>query len=184
MGIRQWDTAAAIIGQHPQQINVGICPPQYAENALYARKWMVKLLVKLMSTDGVLSEAKSEPRTCNTDTIIVEKEHSLKARSVLHEESRCLFSAFLEKEAVVSRGTAGPVKVLEIDYMTKMVCTLLEGICTLEDSNLVAMSPLIPSLTACIQINDRSVRTLVHRVLQRLFQDGISGRLGDEISGM
>jgi len=184
MGIRQWDTAAAIIGQHPQQTTVGICPPQYAENALYARKWMVKLLVNLMSTEGVLSESKSEPSACTADRKTIEKNYSLKARKVLHEESKYLFSAYLEKEAVVSRGTAGPVKVLEIDYMTKMVCTLLEGICTLEDSNLVAMSPLISSLTACIQINDRSVRTLVHKVLQRIFQGGITGRMGDEILSM
>jgi len=170
MGIRQWDVAASIIGKHPQQSSVGTSPPQYAENALYARKWMVRLLVKLMSTKGVLSESNSAQATDDVDSMIVEKKYSVQAKQLLQDECKSFFAAFLEKEAIVSNGTAGPVKGLEIDYMTKMVCTLLDGICNLEDSNLAAMSSLTPSLTACIQINDRSVRTLVHKVLQRIFQ--------------
>jgi len=183
MGIRQWDVAAAIIGRHPQQTNSGTSPPQYAENALYARKWMVTLLVKLMSTKGVLSELDSEQDTNNVDNLVIEKKYSSRARTLLQDECKSLFDAFLEKENVVSRGTAGPVKSLEIDYMAKMVCTLLDGICSLEDSNLVAMSSLTPSLTACIQINDRSIRTLVHKVLQRIFQRGIPDKCSNEEGG-
>jgi len=131
---------------------------------------MVRLLVKLMSTKGVLSESNSAQATDDVDSMIVEKKYSVQAKQLLQDECKSFFAAFLEKEAIVSNGTAGPVKGLEIDYMTKMVCTLLDGICNLEDSNLAAMSSLTPSLTACIQINDRSVRTLVHKVLQRIFQ--------------
>lgn len=179
MGIRQWDIAAAIIGRHPQQNTVGTSPPQYAENALYARKWMVRLLVKLMSTKGVLSEPSREQAIDDVDSLIVEKKYSVRAKILLQDECKSLFAAFLEKEAIVSSGTAGPVKGLEIDYMTKMVCTLLDGICNLEDSSFVAMASLTPSLTACIQINDRSVRTLVHKVLQRIFQGGIADRFSN-----
>lgn len=154
-------------------IRTMIHSPQYAENALYARKWIVRLLIKLMSTEGVFLESNSQTAAADVDNIIVEKKYSARAKTLLHEECDYFFASFLEKEAVVSRGTAGPVKELEIDYITKMVCSLLDGICNLEDSNLKAMSSLTPSLTACIQINDRSVRTLVHKVLQRIFQGGI-----------
>ena len=128
-----------------------------------------------MSTKGVLSDL-DEQAFIKDGNMVVERKYSIQARTLLQDECKSLFAAFLEKEAVVSRGTAGPVKSLEIDYMTKMVCTLLDGICGLEDSDLTAMSLLFPSLTACIEINDRSIRTLVHKVLQRMFQCGITNK--------
>jgi len=101
------------------------------------------------------------------------------AMKLLNDECESLFTSFLEKEAAVSRGIAGPIQRLEIDHMTKMVCDVLAGICNLDDSNLAAMSSLTPTLTACIQINDVGIRTVVRNLLQRLFQGPLAHRFND-----
>lgn len=91
----------------------------------------------------------SQTAAADVDYIIVAKKYSARAKALLHEEYDYFFASFLEKEAVVSRGTAGPVKGLEIDYMTYIVCSLLDNVCNLEDHsghNLISHSDkLYPS---------------------------------------
>ncbi len=130
--------------------------PQYAENALYARKWMVKLLLKFVSGEDIVFGAQST----------VDK----KSKALLREEFRSLVNSFLKKEAIASAGNASPGQVLEIEHMTKMVCTLLEGMAKLDASHLSSIRSLTPMLSACIQINDRAVRTAVHGLLTRIFE--------------
>jgi len=159
MGIRTWDKAAEIVDMHPLQSrgpSVGVSPPQYAENSLYARKWMVKLLLKLVSGEDVVFGSQS-----TTD---------LKSKNLLRQEFKSLVNSFLKKEAATSGGNASPGQVLEIDNMTKMVCSLLEGMSQLDTAHLSSIKSLTPMLSACIQINDRTIRTAVHGLLTRIFE--------------
>jgi len=159
MGIRIWDKAAEIVDMHPLQGNESmhdIQPPQHAENSLYARKWLVRLLLKLISGEDLLFGSNS-----TTDKA---------SKSLLRDEMDSLINAYLKKEAVASKGNATPGQVLELEHMTKMVCNLLEGIAKLDSSRLTSISSLTPTLSGCIQTDDRCVRKAVHKVLQRIFQ--------------
>jgi hypothetical protein len=130
--------------------------PQYAENSLYARKWLVRLLLKLISGEDFLFGPNSTSDKAS--------------KSLLKDEMSSLIDSYLKKEAVASNGSASPGQVLELEHMTKMVCNLLEGITKLDTLRLSSISSLTPTLSACIQTDDRSVRTAVHKLLQRIFQ--------------
>lgn len=130
--------------------------PQYAENSLYARKWLVRLLLKLISGQDIIFGSNS----------ISDK----KPKRLIKDEVKSLVNSYLKKEALSSNGESSPGKVLELEHMTKMVVSLLEGIAKLDSAHLSFISSLTPTLSACIQTDDRSVRRAVHMLLQRIFQ--------------
>jgi len=92
------------------------------------------------------------------------------SKKLLRDEMDSLFNSYLKKEAFASTGGASPGQVLEIEHMTKMVCNLLEGMTNLDSVHLSSISALTPTLSACIQTDDRTVRIAVHKLLQRVFQ--------------
>lgn len=130
--------------------------PQYAENSLYARKWLGRLLLKLITGEDLMfGESSTSDALC---------------KGLLKDEVKSLINSYLKKEAAVATGTMTPGQSLELEHMTKMVCNLLEGISNLESERLTSISSLTPVLSACIQTDDRNVRTAVHKLLQRIFQ--------------
>ena len=56
-GIEDWEQAARIMAMYPSQSL--IVPPDYQENALYGRKYMVKFLTYLIGKKDVLNPEKS-----------------------------------------------------------------------------------------------------------------------------
>lgn len=158
-GVCTWDKAAEIVDMHPLQagtLNFDVQPPQYAENSLYARKWLVRLLLKLLSGQDIMFGVKS----------ISDK----KSKKLMRGEIKSLIDSYLRKEASSAEGKISPGKVLELEHMTKMVVSLLEGIASLDTKQLSSISSLTPILSGCIQTDDRSVRSAVHALLQKIFQ--------------
>ena len=146
--------------------------PHYTENTLYARKWMVRLLLRLVSRTDYVNNTIEEISVGNKQLSLV--------KSLLKEDIESLFIAYLKKESIVNDGDAGPGLVLEVDQMTKMVCDLLDGITALDGDRLASLSSLTPTLSACIQINDRAVRTSIQNLLQKMFSGPLADRLREE----
>lgn len=157
-GICVWDKAAAIVNMSPSietsKNDLSLAPPQYAENALYARKWMVRLLLKILSGEDIILGKFSSSNE--------------RAPLVFKHEFEALIKAYLEKESNSSNGNPG--QILEIKQMTIMVCSLMDGLSELDSEHLASISSLTPILSACIQINDSVVRSSVHKLLQKIFE--------------
>ena len=151
--------------------------PHYAENALYGRKWMVRLMKRLMSRNEILSGSTGDQQS--SDTVPIGKRSALLAKNLIKDECESLVNILLTKENEIS-GKMNPVQALEIDNMTEMMCDLLDSINKLDDAELAALASLTPTFSACIQINDKSVRSAVHKILQRLF----NGPLLDKVKSI
>ncbi len=129
--------------------------PQYAESSLYARKWVIRVLVRQLNTADVLTVAQT--------------------RGMLKDEFESLVSIYLLKESQESSGGASPGLILEMEHMAKMICDLLDAIAGMDDADFAEISTLTPTLSACIQINDKAIRTAVHGLLQKFFQSSLLG---------
>lgn len=157
-GILAWDQAAEIVYVNPRSL-VGEestpHPPHYAENALYARKWMVKLLLQLISEgDRIFADSSS-----SNDQI----------RALFKKEFDTVLNSYLEKESKSSHKNTTRERNLEVHEITFLVRSLIDGLSALDSVRLASISSLTPTLSACIQINESSVRSSVHKLLQRIF---------------
>jgi hypothetical protein len=132
-------------------LTIYLSSPQYAESALYARKWVIRLLVRQLSTSDVLSLQQT--------------------RGLLKDEFEGLVNLYLKKEGRELTSGASPGLVLEMEHMAKMICDLLECIAGLDDTEFAEISSLTPTLSACIQVNDKAIRTAVHGLLQKILQE-------------
>jgi len=157
-GIKVWDRAAEIFDLHPPvpTSTDDATPPQYAENALYARKWTVRLLLSQLPAGGIVSLSQT--------------------RTILKDEFENLVSVYLRKEDISISDGASPGLVLEMEHMGKMICDLLDAISGMEDSDFSELSSLTTTLSACIQINNRTIRTSVHGLLQKILQGSFVGK--------
>ena len=117
------------------------------ENVLYARRWMTKFLVSLLTQHDVTT---LETAPC---------------QHVLKEESNSLLRAFLAKE---SNESGSPI---EMRNMSKMVSDLLECFNSLGDDKISVMKWLSPVLSACIQTNNQTIRTSVQILITRLLRE-------------
>lgn len=124
-----------------------LCRPHYLENVLYARRWMTKFLVSLLT--------QSDVNTLRTAT----------CQQVLKEESNSLLRGFLAKELNESSS------VVEMRNISKMVSTILECFNALSDDKISTMKWLSPLLSACIQTNNQTIRTSVQILITRLLKD-------------
>jgi len=177
-GIQEWEDAAAIMGMYPPQnlISTSVCtPPHYCENALYARKRMVRFLLSLMSRGDVFVGSNKD--SLQNDDIPLRKKSAAAAKNLIKEETSALLKAFLAKDTAVTASGLDKAKVTELEYLTKIVCDLLDGINKLDDSQLENLSGLTPTLSACIQVNNQSVRDSVNSLVNRMFEGPLSDRL-------
>jgi hypothetical protein len=117
------------------------------ENVLYARRWMTKFLVSLLTQNDVTT---LETAPC---------------QHVLKEESNSLLRAFLAKE---SNESGSPI---EMRNMSKMVSDILECYNSLGDDKISVMKWLSPVLSACIQTNNQAIRTSVQILITRLLRE-------------
>jgi len=152
-GIRSWDRAAAIFESYPPKSTGPITeasPPQYAETSLYARKWMTRLLLKIFADKTIIALPQS--------------------KVILRAEFESLINSYLKKEAMESNNENSPGQALEIEHMSKIVCDLLEGINEMDETKIASVNSLTSTLSACIQINNRSIRNTVHKLLQKVLE--------------
>lgn len=124
-----------------------LCRPHYLENVLYARRWMTKFLVSLLT--------QSDVNTLRTSS----------CQQVLKEECNSLLRGFLAKELNESSS------VVEMRNISKMVSTILECFNALSDDKICTMKWLSPLLSACIQTNNQTIRTSVQILITRLLKD-------------
>ncbi|KAL3771122.1 hypothetical protein ACHAW5_010296 [Stephanodiscus triporus] len=149
-GIRDWERAAEIMDSkttRPDVFEAKPSPPHYLENVLYARRWMTKFLVILLTQNDVTT---LETAPC---------------QHVLKEESNSLLRAFLAKE---SNESGSPI---EMRNMSKMVSDILECYNSLGDDKISVMKWLSPVLSACIQTNNQAIRTSVQILITRLLRE-------------
>lgn len=121
--------------------------PHYLENVLYARRWMTKFLINLITQSDV---ATLETAPC---------------QHVLKDESNSLFRAFLSREL------NEPGSPIEMRNMSKMVSDILECFNSLGDDKISTMKWLSSVLSACIQTNNQAIRTSVQILITRLLRE-------------
>lgn len=121
--------------------------PHYLENVLYARRWMTKFLVSILTQSDL---ATLQTASC---------------QQVLKEESNSLLRAFLARESNESGSS------IEFRNMSKMVSDLLECFNSLGDDKISVMKWLSPVLSACIQTNNQAIRTSVQILITRLLRE-------------
>ena len=169
-GIEDWEQAARIMAMYPSQSL--IVPPDYQENALYGRKYMVKFLTYLIGKKDVLNPEKS----ADSDS----KPSATAAKSLIKEKSEALLSSLLLKEssALRSVGTIPEAaRALELKRTTEMMCNLLDAFQKLDDPRLFTLAALTPTFSACMQSKSESIRQRVHGLVQRMFKGPLSERL-------
>jgi hypothetical protein len=130
-----------------QKLVLQFCRPHYLENALYARRWMTKFLVRLLTQSDVTTLG------------------SASCQHVLKDESNSLLRAFLAKESNESGSS------IEMRNMSKMVSDILECFNSLGDDKISVMKWLLPVLSACIQTNNQAIRTSVQILITRLLRE-------------
>jgi len=146
-GIRDWERAAEIMDSKTSRPDATPSPPHYSENVLYARRWMTKFLLSLLTQRDV-STLETAP-----------------CQHVLKEETDSLLRAFLVKESNESSSA------VEMRNISKMVSDTLEGFNTLSNDKISVMKWLSPVLSACIQTNYTTIRTSVQILLTRLLKE-------------
>jgi hypothetical protein len=129
--------------------------PQYTENALYARKWMMRLLV---------------PKINNGDLMSLPS-----VQGILKDEFKALVDVYLKKEAMDVENGSSPGLALEMEHMAKMICDILDALAELDDSDFKEVSSLSPTLSECIQVNDKAIRTSVHGLMQKILKNSVLG---------
>lgn len=160
-GIRDWERAAEIMDSKTSRPDAEPSPPHYLENVLYARRWVTRFLLSLL-TERDLSELETTP-----------------CQHVLKEETDSLLRAFLVKESNESSST------IEMKNISKMVSHTLECFNTLSYEKISIMKWLSPVLSACIQTNDVTIRTSVQILLTRLLKENnhrneVNGTMSNE----
>jgi len=147
-GIRDWERAAEILDSKTTRPDTKPSPPHYLENLLYARRWMTKFLLSLLTQRDV-STLETAP-----------------CQHVLKEETESLLRAFLAK------GSDGkPCSAIEMRNISGMVIDILEGFNSLGDDKISAVRNwLSPVLSACIQTNNGTIRTSVQILLTRMLK--------------
>ncbi len=91
----------------------------------------------------------------------------------MKDEFESLVDVYLKKEAQEASSGASPGLMLEMEHMAKMICDLLDSIAGIDEAHFARLSTLTPTLSACIQINDKAIRTSVHGLLQKIFQSSL-----------
>ncbi|KAL9190141.1 hypothetical protein ACHAXT_007352 [Thalassiosira profunda] len=147
-GIRDWERAANILDSNSAQEVSDASPPHYLENVFYARRWMTKFLLSILTQQDV-STLESAP-----------------CQKVLKEETESLLRAFLAKESSESSSA------IEMKNVSKMVSDVLDCFNGLNEDKLSAMKWLSPVLSACIQTNNTTIRTSVQILLTRQLKGG------------
>ena len=94
-------------------------------------------------------------------------------KGIVKDEFEALVDVYLRKEAQETNNGSSPGLVLEMEHMAKMICDLLEAIAGLDETEFAEISSLTPTLSACIQINDKAIRTAVHGLLQKIFNSSL-----------
>mmetsp|Transcript_3373 Transcript_3373/g.6295 ORF Transcript_3373/g.6295 Transcript_3373/m.6295 type:complete len:2294 (-) Transcript_3373:61-6942(-) len=146
-GIKDWERAAEILDSKTARPDTTPSPPHYLENVLYARRWMTKFLLSLL-TQRDLSTLESAP-----------------CQRVLKEETESLLRAFLAKGSADEHCSA-----IEMRNISGMVIDILECFNSLGDDKLSTMKWLSPLLSACIQTNNGTIRTSVQILLTRMLK--------------
>lgn len=105
-------------------------------------------------------------------------------KGILKDEFEALVTVYLRKEEQETSNGSSPGLVLEMEHMAKMICDLLNALAGLTDSEFGEVSSLTPTLSACIQINDKAIRTAVHGLLQKIISTSLlgsntTGKVGD-----
>jgi len=172
-GIKEWDKAADVVaslsGSQPNA-NEEFSPPLYAENSLYARKMVMRIILKLLSTDNVLPGLKSIYSASTDSGGSTGKRSATHARTFIKDECESLFKVYFKKEKLLNDGNQQhQFLAVEIHHLNVLMCDLLEGLSKLDDDQLSILSSLAPTLSECIRINDQSVRIAAHKVLVRIF---------------
>lgn len=121
--------------------------PHYLENVLYARRWIAKFIISLLTQRDV-STLETAP-----------------CQHVLKEETDSLLRSFLSKESKES------CSAVEMRNMSKMVSDILECFNALSEDKISVMKWLSPLLSACIQTNNVTIRTSVQILLTRLLKE-------------
>ena len=94
------------------------------------------------------------------------------AQSLIKDQTKFLFTAFLEKEAIVTKND-GSKKASSLDTnlfnrLTLLVKDMLAGYDKLPDEHLALMSWLNPVLSSSIHTGNESIRIAIQRLVKRV----------------
>jgi len=97
------------------------------------------------------------------------------AQNLLKEQTESIIQSYLDKEVGVSpdKEESSPAeycKAGELSHITSLVCELLEGYNCFEDERLSSLLWLCPMLSDLIESNNKSVRSVVHNLVSRMFE--------------
>ena len=99
------------------------------------------------------------------------------AQNLLKEQTESIIQSYLDKEVGVnSEKDESPssateyCKAGELSHFTSLVCELLEGYNGFEDERLSSLLWLCPMLSDLIESNNKSVRSVVHNLVSRMFE--------------
>jgi hypothetical protein len=117
---------------------------------------MNRFLLQLASTKEVAQPASEGSRQASAQTLI-------------KDQTQSLVSAFLEKEAVMSKeGKKSSLDSNLFNRLTSLVNDTLAGYDKLPDEHLHHMAWLSPVLSSCIHTSNESIRIAIQKLLKRL----------------
>jgi len=145
-------------------------PPDYLENALYGRKWMVKFLSNMLHDSTI-----TQTMEAAASDEIPGQRFVRGGQTLLMEQTKSLLATFLEKEAS-ARNASGKTESKESVLMSSMVSDLLSAYEKLPDARLLQLSWLTPLLSSCIQSNHKSIRDVVQGLINRMLQGSLKDK--------
>lgn len=133
--------------------------PDYLENAMYGRTWMVSLILQLVSMkDVAVTPAENDAAASRVDV----------SQSLVKEQTEKLLSSFLLREqAAMKKGCSETDKALH-EFSKTLVLDLLSGLDSMDKEHLRHLAWLNPSLlTWCTRSKEKSIQKAVHDLLEK-----------------
>ena len=129
---------------------------------MFGRKLLVQFITLLTFDDGCFDDLQD----------------SSLAQELVVNSTRTVIESFLEKETAMTDEPRDPVSeacyIVELGYMTSIVCDLLDGYTKMDDAKFSTLTWLRPILSSLIESNTKSIRTSVQTLVSRSF-DTLSG---------
>lgn len=137
-------------------IPIFVFRPHYLETVFYGRKWMNRFLLQIASMKEIAETAEEGSRQAA-------------AQALIKEQTKALVTAFLEKEAAVSKeGKKSELEKNLFNRLTGLIKDMLAGYDKLPDEHLELMSWLNPVLSSCIHTGNESIRIAIQKLVKRL----------------
>lgn len=176
--VKEWEHAASVISSYSSKDYAlgSPPPPDYLETAIYGRKWMVRMIIALVSMDSIAQTSSSTDT--ETATLVAE------AQKVVREQTQKFLAACIAKETAVSLKGHSQDDVVLYEASRKLVLNFLSSFDEMDTNRLRNLEWLNPVLLSwCTRSKYEPIQKAVHDLLEKTSPAGASNSPGSKARG-